>query len=113
MTLFPFGLLKTDGPDKYGLTVGPMFSSFNAMPAKISKTIIVSTPQLNFFEIFFFTLQEHFVHTFCEISTQNLPKTLISCDIAPFRLDEVLTAHNSVADPDPQIMRGWGWSSRP
>ena len=41
-----FRLLKTDGPDKYGLKVGPMFSIFQAMPAKITmKTIMVSTPQ--------------------------------------------------------------------
>ena len=40
-----FRLLKTDGPDKYGLKVGPMFSTFKAMPAKSTKNIIVSTPQ--------------------------------------------------------------------
>ena len=40
-----FRLLKADGTDKYGLKVGPMFSSFNAMPAKSTKNIIVSTPQ--------------------------------------------------------------------
>ena len=40
-----FRLLKTDGTDKHGLKVGPMFSIFKAMPAKSTKNIIVSTPQ--------------------------------------------------------------------
>ena len=32
-----FRLLKTDGTDKHGLKVGPIFSIFKAMPAKITK----------------------------------------------------------------------------
>ena len=45
------------------------FSSFNDMPEEIFQKIIimitvVSVPWLNLFEIFFITLQEHFVYDF-------------------------------------------------
>ena len=45
------------------------FSSFNDMPEEIFQKIIimiavVSVPWLNLFDIFFITLQEHFVYDF-------------------------------------------------
>ena len=49
---------------KHGLFVGPTFSSFNATPAKITekKIIRIIFPWQNLFNIFIFTLQEHFVY---------------------------------------------------
>ena len=39
-----FRLLKTDGTDKHGLKVGPIFSIYTAMPAKITKKIWLVLP---------------------------------------------------------------------
>ena len=56
----------TDGKDEHGLKVekvGPTFSSFNAMPAKLTKNIVMVSDCLrNLSDIFFITLQEHFVY---------------------------------------------------
>ena len=39
-----FRLLKTDGTDKHGLKVGPIFSIYTAMPAKMTKKIWLVLP---------------------------------------------------------------------
>ena len=56
----------TDGKDGYRLkleNVGPTFSSVNAMPAKLTKKIIMVIAALwNLFDICFIALQEYFVY---------------------------------------------------
>ena len=60
---------------------GPHFLSTNAMPAKITKNIIVSATLFNLFDSFFITLQEHFLYRYwyqAMTLERNGPKTDIS-----------------------------------
>ena len=62
--------VATDGKDGNGLKlekIGPLFSSFDAMPSNITKIIImVSSPwQNSFFDVFLVVLQVQFVYRPC------------------------------------------------